>query len=331
MEAIPAGAVLVTAPSRLHFGFVAFGPRHERQFGGVGVMIDRPVLRLRLERGGGPRVQGPHAERVRGFAEAWRLWRRPPVWEPRIDVLQAPPQHVGLGVGTQLALATGEGLERLYGYPPTEIQILAEQLGRARRSAVGTYGFRLGGLIVDGGKPSGQPVGDLDQRLALPEQWRFVLMRPADQRGLAGWDEHRAFGEMQGVPDSVARTLHHLLYHRLLPSAQSADFDGFSETLYEYGRVAGSCFASVQHGSFATPESHELVERLGQMGIRGRGQSSWGPTLFGLVPDAQTAERLMDRLRGEPGGDTLHLEISAVSEHGALIKHLPEGLDGPVD
>ena len=37
--------VLQTA-SRLHFGLLAWGPGQERQFGGLGLMIDRPGIEL---------------------------------------------------------------------------------------------------------------------------------------------------------------------------------------------------------------------------------------------------------------------------------------------
>ena len=43
---MPKRTVLITAPSRLHFGMLSFGHAEERQFGGVGAMIDAPGLRL---------------------------------------------------------------------------------------------------------------------------------------------------------------------------------------------------------------------------------------------------------------------------------------------
>ncbi|MEX0710858.1 MAG: hypothetical protein WD278_00825, partial [Pirellulales bacterium] len=43
--------VHVTAPSRLHFGMLAFGQAGARQFAGVGAMIDSPGVRLSIAPG----------------------------------------------------------------------------------------------------------------------------------------------------------------------------------------------------------------------------------------------------------------------------------------
>ena len=54
----------LTAPSRLHFGLLAWGPNAPRQFGGVGLMVDHPGLTITTEpatrwTADGPRCLGP--------------------------------------------------------------------------------------------------------------------------------------------------------------------------------------------------------------------------------------------------------------------------------
>ena len=41
--------VEVTASSRLHFGLFSFGHCQGRQFGGVGVMLDKPAVELHIQ------------------------------------------------------------------------------------------------------------------------------------------------------------------------------------------------------------------------------------------------------------------------------------------
>ena len=69
-------AVRVRAPSRLHFGLLAFGDSAPRQFGGVVAMIDRPETHVlvRLRRPGeAPRATTCDAERrAREFAGLFR-------------------------------------------------------------------------------------------------------------------------------------------------------------------------------------------------------------------------------------------------------------------
>src|SRR5690349_58907 len=129
-------AVLVTTGSRLHFGLFAFGQPATREFGGVGAMVDAPALRLRMTAADRLSAVGPsaeialrHGERV---AEADWFDR---AGLCRIEILEAPPAHVGLGSGTQLALAVAEGMTSLFNIPEPATAALAQTLGRGKRSA----------------------------------------------------------------------------------------------------------------------------------------------------------------------------------------------------
>jgi predicted sugar kinase len=94
--------------SRLHFGLLAYGPHSERQFGGLGLMIDRPGIELTATSADTWSAEGPLAPRV---LDVCRLVLRhletdqlrvPPL---RWKVVHAPAEHAGLGTGTQLSLA----------------------------------------------------------------------------------------------------------------------------------------------------------------------------------------------------------------------------------
>ena len=289
----------VTAPSRLHFGMLSFGQPSVRQFGGAGVMIAQPELRLTIAPDERLAVEGPLAERATMFLE--RLARNA-AWfprEPRCRILveSAPPRHAGLGSGTQLGMALAVGLSRFFGAPNQSAAELAPAVGRGRRSAIGAHGAMRGGLLVESGKLSCDELGPLICRVELPEAWRFVLVTPPGETGLSGEAEQRAFDSLPPVPTGTTAALCRELIAELLPAAAAADFDRFGESLYRYGRLAGGCFMARQGGVYASAAVKRLVERCKESGARGVGQSSWGPTVYALCANQSSAEQLVERLR----------------------------------
>jgi predicted sugar kinase len=188
------------------------------------------------------------------------------------------------------------------------------------RSAVGTYGFVFGGLVVEQGKLPDEPISPLDCRIDLPGDWRFVLVRPRALTGLAGHDETDAFGMLPEVPVAVSEQLIAETRDRLVPAAAIGDFGLFAESLYRYGRLSGECFAARQGGPYNGPVLTALVEQIRRLGHAGVGQSSWGPTIFVAVQSQQAAEQLVDELRSGKDADELDLIISRPCNRGARIE-----------
>lgn len=290
--------VEIIAPSRLHFGLLSFGQPAGRQFGGAGVMIDQPGLHLRVAPHERFVASGPLADRVervmRHFAESLKLRSLPAC---RIEVLAAPPQHQGLGTGTQLASAVVAGLNALQGHKPLDAAALARLSARGARSAIGTNGFVNGGLLMDSGKLPGEHLSPLELRIVPPTEWRFVLVLSQRESGISGDEERQAFERLPPVPPETTAALREELTGRLFPAAERGDFAAFGESLYRYGYNAGLCFAAQQGGPFATARVAELVATIRSLGIAGVGQSSWGPTVFAAVESAAAADRLVGHLQ----------------------------------
>ncbi len=290
--------VQITAPSRLHFGMLSFGQPNTRQFGGAGVMISQPQLRLTITPAERLGVEGPLAERVTPFLG--HLAQNAPWWPPvprcRILIDAAPPQHSGLGSGTQLGMALGLGLARFFDAPPQTAAELARAVGRGKRSAIGAHGALVGGLLVESGKRSTDELSPLICRIELPEAWRFVLVIPQGETGLSGEAEQQAFDRLPPVSPATTAALCRELLTELLPAAVEADFERFGESVYRFGRMAGGCFAARQGGVYASPAIERVVDRCRREGIRGVGQSSWGPTVYALCPAQSVAEALAAQL-----------------------------------
>ena len=315
--------VEVRAPSRLHFGMLSFGQPDLRQFGGVGAMIESPGLRLQISQSERRRIIAPAtiADRIeRSVNRVVAAWHVQAPLNCQIEVLTTPPQHVGLGSGTQLAMALAAGLHTLYERPCGNAPQLAAAVGRGRRSAIGLYGFFQGGLLLEAGKLGVDETSPLIARFDLPADWRFVLLQMPGRIGLHGEQERLAFEQLPAVPREVTDELCREALLHLLPAAASGRFDEFSESLYRFGQRAGQCFATQQAGEFAMPETKRLIEVLRTYGVRGVGQTSWGPTLFAMTESEADARTLVEWLKDDPQGEKVQCSIAAPCNRGATIE-----------
>ncbi len=106
--------------------------------------------------------------------------------DPRvsIEVSECIPQHVGLGSGTQLALAIGLGLAMVCGID-ANVWDVASAMGRGRRSGIGTAAFQTGGFVVDAGHKRGgiRSGRGADGGVAPRSSRRLALCRGRSRRG----------------------------------------------------------------------------------------------------------------------------------------------------
>jgi beta-ribofuranosylaminobenzene 5'-phosphate synthase len=312
-------SVHIRTPCRLHFGMFSFGHADQPQFGGVGMMIDPPAVELDIVSAAHLDIRGPLANRVRQFVEsAVEHWRLPTMPDCEITV-QSPSDHTGLGVGTQLGLAVSTGLRRFLDLPELPSQELAASVERGKRSAVGTFGFHRGGLIVNAGKPAGESLGRLAHRLSLQPAWRIVLVRPDDQQGLAGASEAGAFAKLPPVPVAVTKELWRLTEQEMLPAVRRADCAAFGEAVYCFNRLAGECFAAVQGTAYASSQIGQIVTAIRDHGIHGVGQSSWGPTVFAILPNDAEARELAEWLHKQKFASPQEITIAKPNNQGAMI------------
>jgi beta-ribofuranosylaminobenzene 5'-phosphate synthase len=297
---MPEATVQVSAASRLHFGMVSFGAAGVPQFGGVGAMIDHGALQLRIRQAEQFVVSGPLAERVQAavppIAKSLGFNEAP---ECEIKIVTAPSEHLGLGTGTQLHLSLAAGLVAWQGRSCPSREELVVAAGRAARSSVGSHGFFTGGLLIDSGKIAEEPLGELTNRRELPSAWRFGLVCPPGERGLSGADEQQAFSALPPVPRKTTEQLWAIVFEQLVPALDANDFVAFSDSLTQFNFACGLCFAARQGGAFASSLVADTVAALRGLGVRGVGQSSWGPTVFALFEHEDAAQRLQKEFQSE--------------------------------
>jgi beta-ribofuranosylaminobenzene 5'-phosphate synthase len=332
--------VAVRAFSRLHFGLLNPVGRGSagtdaaeealplRCFGGVGLMIERPGLRVHARPASSWSAAGPLAERAltfaHRFAQRTRIEEGDKSLSPRhLLIDRAAAEHAGLGTGTQLGLAVARALAVSWGLH-CDLPTLARRVGRGLRSALGAHGFERGGLMVESGKRANE-LAPLVVRLPFPESWRLVLVLPStDDRnaGMHGAGEVEAFDRLAAHPVSHERTdaLCRLVLLGLLPALVECDLDAFGAALHEFNVRVGEAFAPVQGSVYASPRIAERVAFVRGQGVRGVGQSSWGPTVFAVVADDERAQHLATRLRERFGLEDADVLVTSARNNGAVIE-----------
>jgi beta-ribofuranosylaminobenzene 5'-phosphate synthase len=320
--------IRVMTASRLHFGlFRVEGPANstrasERRFGGVGLMVDAPRLRLAVRQAKDWSADEPLAGRALEFARRFADESPSNVLPPQhLHVEDAPPQHSGFGTGTQLALAVARALAAASGQSHLSAIELARRVGRGKRSALGVHGFAQGGLIVDAGKRDPETIASLVARESFPESWRIVLALVPGSPGLHGADETRVFQQLERAETTVDHTnaLCRIVLLDLLPALAERDLPAFGDALHEFNARAGAPFAAIQGGTYASPAVAEMVSFIRNQGIRGAGQSSWGPAVFAVTEDAERAAWLVRSLRARFSLGDADVFATTACNRGATI------------
>jgi beta-RFAP synthase len=280
----------VTAPARLHFGFVDLNGGLGRQFGSLGLTIADLATKLVIRSSVQGETHGPDAARARHFADV--LLRDWGVQSPvSITVEQAIPSHCGLGSGTQMALAVGSALAKLFEIDIDTVSI-ARITSRGTRSGIGLGAFDQGGFLMDGGRGSETAVPPLISHLPFPEHWRVLLIFDDEREGLHGQSEREAFGRLPPMSPELSAELCRSMLMQLLPALREEDFITFSRAITRLQEAIGDQFSSVQGGRYTSPRVAEVLEWLRGQGVPGLGQSSWGPTGFAFFASAAEAESM---------------------------------------
>ena len=328
--------VEIHTPGRLHLGMISFGNPAVPSFGGVGVMVEGLGVAVRFVPSSAFTGAGPLTDRAVAFArqcaEAWSLG----TMGCAIEVIAAPRAHVGLGSGTQLALAVAAGIRHLClvdepapaegHFATAEALQLAAAVGRGRRSCVGIYGFARGGLIVEAGRFAHDPaesVSPLVASVTLPAAWRCVVFIDREAEGLHGDAEKQAFARLRPVPVEISSELSRIASEEIVPAAERGAFGDFSDAVFRYGRLAGKPF---EPESSRLPFHHaigSLIDLVTSHGVRGVAQSSWGPAVMACCDSAESAEKLVAEAVGHGLDARYAIHVAPFDGRGAVRRILP--------
>lgn len=312
-------AVRVTAPARLHLGFLDLSATLGRRFGSIGMAIDRPMTRLTMARADSNAASGMESARALALVQKYTR-SRGGSGGFAVTVERAIPAHAGLGSGTQLALAIGAAIAKLEGRN-INADMLANLGARGARSGIGLAAFTGGGFLIDGGRGAADRPPPVTLRADFPDEWRVLLIVDDKNAGVSGEAETSAFAALPPFPQTSAAHICHLVLMQLVPALKDADLAPFGAALTEIQEIVGAHFASKQGGSaWTSPAVGRLATRMRDAGATGIGQSSWGPTGFAFVETEEAAVRLYHSLVEDAKRDGLDILIARGRNSGARIE-----------
>lgn len=284
----------ITTPSRLHITLIDMNASIGRVDGGIGITLDKPTIAISAERSDRIEITGnsEHAERIKKVA----MILLPEGEGIHIHIKKDYPSHIGLGSGTQAALAAGMAVNRLYDLG-LNVYDLAIRAGRGGTSGIGVAAFEKGGLILDGGhkfsekkdflpsSASNLPPAPVLLRKDFPD-WDIVVAVP-EQKGASLKKEVNIFQRECPVPLSDVEKLSHVILMQLLPALAEEDIVTF-----------GRSINSIQELGFKKKEvelqpfSRRLMQELREGGAYGAGMSSFGPTVYAIGEDAEHLKKI---------------------------------------
>jgi len=293
----------ITTPSRLHLTLIDMNASIGRVDGSIGLTLDEPVIKISARKSDIVKITGKreHIERMRKSAMALL-----PAGEGiHISIENDYSSHIGLGSGTQAALASGMAVNELYDLG-LSIYEVAVKVGRGGTSGIGVAAFENGGFIIDGGhnfcekkaflpsSASSLPPAPVLVRRDFPD-WDIVVAVP-EQKGASKIKELNIFQKVCPVPLCDVEKLSHVILMQLLPALAEEDIVTF-----------GKGVNAIQELGFKKrevelqPVSKELMQVLRDSGAHGAGMSSFGPTVYAFGEDAQNLKNTAEAFLGGKG------------------------------
>ncbi len=307
----------ITTPSRLHLTLIDMNASIGRVDGGIGITLDEPVISIRAQKSDNIEITGnsEHAERMRISAAALL----PEGDGIHISIEKDYPSHIGLGSGTQAALAAAMAVNKIYNLG-LSVYELAIKVWRGGTSGIGVAAFENGGFILDGGHkfsekkaflPSAAsrlPPAPILLREDFPD-WEIVVAVP-EQKGASLKKEVNIFQKECPLPLREVERLSHILLMQLLPALVEEDIVTFGESINKIQEI-GFKKKEVE----LQPVSAKLMQALREGGAYGAGMSSFGPTVYAFGEDAGNLKIIAKEFLGENG----QVFITKARNEGARI------------
>lgn len=301
--------VEVQTSARLHMGF--YDLQSNGRFGSVGLALDAPDTQLVLA------FNDALGNDQEADAILVRICEALHVNVPlQVTVHRAIPRHVGLGSGTQLAMAIVAGLNALLNLGLTAHEMV-QAAERGRRSGIGVAAFVQGGFLVDAGRGADDAAPSVMERLDFPGQWRIVLVTDSAHIGVHGVAEKQVFQTL----NPAIGNLREMIFSRMLPAFRRQDLSAFGICMAELQAYNGAYFSPVQGGQYASKEVEQVLRELQSLGAACVGQSSWGPTGFAIVEnDVIAADLCKQAQQLFKNKSNIGFSICRGRNHGAVIQ-----------
>lgn len=312
-----AGNIYVNAFARLHMGFMDLNATQGRRFGSLGLGLDTPDTLLEMAIGHNVFDDCLVPDYVTNYQKLIMQYYKINQ-KVSIKVHREIPRHFGLGSGTQMALAVGAGISKLFNLNAS-LSDIATITKRGLRSGIGIGTFSDGGLVIDGGRGKETVIPPIIMQQPFPSEWRVLLMFDHAHIGLHGDDEKKAFAKLQAADLEETYQVNYQILMRALPAVKEHDLNVFGEAISCLQAYTGDYFAPVQGGRYASQAVSEALAFLSEQGIFCLGQSSWGPTGFAIFESEPIAKQYLVQLQSIFSQSSLSWLICRARNIGATI------------
>jgi len=322
----PNKSVRVSAPARLHLGFLDLNGSSGRKYGSIGLAIEAFNTSVTVNLGRSLQITSSnHHSKIEEIVAHFyaTLGKHIPPSERNVNltITEQIPEHAGFGSGTQLALTIGTALCKLHNIQ-AETNEIGKRLGRGSRSGIGIATFNIGGFIIDGGLDTESTTPPVLAHYLFPDDWRIVLIMDNKNQGVHGHNELNAFNNLPPFPLNDAQAICHLTLMQLMPALIEEKIDTFGQAITDIQALIGDYFSSQQGGRYTSSSVAQLLKVAQNLGHKGIAQSSWGPTGCVFVDSDDQAQQLLleltDYLKQEKLSD-ISISITKANSMGASI------------
>jgi beta-ribofuranosylaminobenzene 5'-phosphate synthase len=285
--------VRIKTPSRLHFGVINIKNSDFNLYGSVGLALSNPFSIIEAyEKENSLKINVYREDIKFRLSKLLKYYKLNKNLE--INLINEIPEHVGLGSTTQTVLAISEALfiANDLRFDPYEIAPILE-IGKISGIGIGAYLF--GGFLIDNGKNNLNEVTKLSFKCDFPNDWGFILIIDYKVKRISGKEEEELFKILPITPKNRIEKMLNLI-EGMKDAIKERDIESFGKNLTQLQINVGLNFSSVQKDIFIFKDYIDMLKRLGAFGV---GQSSWGPTIYGLfyVRDLiKVKEKIIDRL-----------------------------------
>jgi len=314
--------VSVTAPAHLHTGNFDMTGDLGRLYGTVGFAVDR-LLEVEVTK----RVD-VKSEDEAAYLFASRFVDAFDLAGAEVKVKKTIPKFVGMGYHTTLALSIGTALAKLYNLNLTTEQI-ALTMQRGAITSLGVHAFKVGGFIVEGGFRVDQRekmIPPLIFHESVPSNWLFVIAiakEPQEKIVKMRENEDKILRNLKLMPKETSDMLSRIVLVKIIPSIVENDLKSFGEGLTAFNSELGKFWNEYQCGrTYCHPVVEEAIKIMLKRSTCAC-QTSWGPTIYGIVDGKTEAEvltkELKDYLAKNGGGEVFYTKAANA---GASIKEM---------
>jgi beta-ribofuranosylaminobenzene 5'-phosphate synthase len=292
--------LIIQTPSRIHIGLIDLNGSIGRVDGGIGLALEEPNITIKGKESDEINIEFDK-KLIDKFGEDYinsikeRIAHISNKMLNVVDgegvdlkILSLFPAHSGLGSGTQISLAVGKLISKIYNKEMNGYDI-AKITGRGGTSGIGIGAFEYGGFLIDGGHSFGKGGDKEDFRPSSASKgvkpapiifrynfdWDVILIIPKGEH-VYGKKEVDIFKRYCPIPLNEVEKICHLVLMKMMPAIVEKKMEDFGDVVNKLQYLG---FKKIELSLQSRIVKH-LIDELHKTAYAGL--SSFGPTVYAV-------------------------------------------------